>query len=60
MIQFKSKKIKKLKVRPLLNFEKFSIELKEKPGQSSVNRLLNYPSIVNPSPLKEIMEVDSP
>ena len=55
MIQFKSKT--KLKVHPL-NFEKFLIELKGKPGQSSVNRLLNNPSIVNPLPLKD-MEVDS-
>ena len=27
--------------------------------QSSVNRLLNDPSSVNPLPLKDIMEVDS-
>ena len=39
--------------------KKFSIELKGKPRQSSVNRLLNNPSIVNPLPLKDIMEVDS-
>ena len=55
MIQFKSKKIE---IHPL-SFEKFLIELKGKPGQSSVNRLLNNPSIVNPLPLKDIMEVDS-
>ena len=57
MIQFKSNK-KKLKVHPL-NFEKFLIELKGKPGQSSVNILLNNPLIVNPLPLKDIMKVDS-
>ena len=56
IIQFKGKK--KLKDH-LLNFEKFLIELKGKPGQSSVNRLLNNPSIVNPLPLKDTMKVDS-
>ena len=35
------------------------IELKGKPDQSSVNRLLNNPSIVNPLPLKDIKEADS-
>ena len=34
-------------------------EHKGKPGKSSVNRLLNNPSIVNPLQLKDIMEVDS-
>ena len=39
--------------------QKFLIELKRKPGQSSVDRLLNSLLIVNPLPLKNIMEVDS-
>ena len=45
-----------MKVHPL---NKFLIEFKGKPGQSSVNRLLNNPSIVNLLPLKDITEVDS-
>ena len=43
----------------IFNLKIYLIELKGKPGQSSVNRLLNTPSIVNPLPLKDIMEVDS-
>ena len=35
------------------------MELKEKLGQSSVNRLLSNSLSVNPSPLPDIMEVDS-
>ena len=37
----------------------FFMELKGKLGQSSVNGLLNNSSNVNPSPLPDIMEVDS-
>ena len=36
------------------------MELKGKLGQSSVNGLLNSSSSVNPLPLPDIMEVDSP
>ena len=56
-MQFKIK-VKKIK-SPSTELWKVLIELKGKPGQSSVNRLLSNPSIVNPLPLKEIMEVDS-
>ena len=35
------------------------MELKGKPGQSSVNGLLNNSSSVNSLPLPDIMEVDS-
>ena len=57
MIKFTSKK--SLKVYPL-NFEKFLIKFKGKLGQSSVNGLLRNSISVNPLPLQDIMEVDSP
>ena len=56
MIQFKSKKFQKSIHWTL---EKFLIELKGKPGQISVNALLNKFSSVNPLPFPYIIEFDS-
>ena len=52
-MQLKSKKKKKIKSPFPELWKSFLLNSKEKPGQSSVNILLNNPSIVNPSSLKD-------